>query len=240
MIGLTWDPPLEESKVDILGYRVSWDNGSRGTTWSVLRDGVTETAITIENLSMGRAYLFRVTAQNKIGYGTQSETVSIYAASVPGPPAAPKTSLDGTNVVVNWELPSFQGGSEVTGYRVLIETFTGDFVPEPENCDMSKSKARTCTIAVIKLTQGPFNLVVGQSIRAKVVAINIVGDSEPSLVGAGAILVTKPEAPFDLKIDASQTSASQIVVRWSEPNDGGKPISGYYLWIGLENAELVK
>ena len=205
-----------------------------------MRDDVTDTAITIENLSTGRAYLFRVTAQNKIGYGSKSEAVTIYAASVPGPPAAPKTSLDGTNVVVNWELPSFQGGSEVTGYRVLIETITGDFAPEPVNCDMSKSKASTCTISLIKLTQDPFNLVARQSIRAKVAAINIVGDSEPSLVGDGAILVTKPEAPFDLKIDASQTSASQIVVKWSEPDDGGKPISGYYLWIGLENAELVK
>ena len=107
-----------------------------------------DTAITLENLSMGRPYQFRVTALNRIGYGTVSETVIIYAASVPDPPAAPTTTLDGKTVLIDWELPTFQGGSQVTGYRVLIETITGDFVPEPENCDMSDSKVRTCAIPV--------------------------------------------------------------------------------------------
>jgi hypothetical protein len=44
----------------------------------------------------------------------------------------------------------------------------------------------------------PYNLPWGSSIYAKLYATNSYGDSETSEVGNGAVILTNPDAPFDL------------------------------------------
>jgi len=55
-----------------------------------------------------------------------------------------------------------------------------------------------CSIPISTLTNSPFNLMWGQSVRAKVIASNIVGDSLESFVGNGAKLTRKPDPPINL------------------------------------------
>lgn len=40
--------------------------------------------------------------------------------------------------------------------------------------------SRTCTIPVSVLKAAPFSLMTGTSVRAKVIAINVIGDSDES------------------------------------------------------------
>ena len=58
------------------------------------------------------------------------------------------------------------------------------------------SLAVTCSIPLTTLTSAPFNLVKGQSVRAKISAINYYGESDLSVVGRGAIIVYVPDAPI--------------------------------------------
>jgi hypothetical protein len=51
--------------------------------------------------------------------------------------------------------------------------------------------------------QAPFNHEWGASITAKVIAMNIYGDSEYSELGNGATIITYADAPTDLIEDLS-------------------------------------
>lgn len=64
------------------------------------------------------------------------------------------------------------------------------------------------------LTAVPFNLVLGDSIDATVVATNIYGDSEISVVGSGGNIVYVPDAPISLEDEPLITTASQIGLKW--------------------------
>lgn len=48
------------------------------------------------------------------------------------------------------------------------------------------------------LTAAPFNLPWSSSISAKVIAFNAYGDSLTSDAGNGAVIITYPDAPYDL------------------------------------------
>lgn len=57
---------------------------------------------------------------------------------------------------------------------------------------------RYCNVPVGVLRAHPFYLEWGASIYAKVSATNIIGTSEESAVGNGAIMLTVPDAPVSL------------------------------------------
>lgn len=56
------------------------------------------------------------------------------------------------------------------------------------------------------LRSAPYGFDWGDSIHAKVKATNIVGESEYSEVGNGAIILTIPDAPLNLVSVESETT----------------------------------
>lgn len=73
-------------------------------------------------------------------------------------------------------------------------------------CDGSLEAIRNslqCVIPILSLRSAPFNLVWGDSVHAKIVAVNIYGDSIDSEVGNGAIIITYPDAPLYLQENLS-------------------------------------
>ena len=74
----------------------------------------------------------------------------------------------------------------------------------------------------------PFNLSNSDKVNATVISINLLGDSDVSNVGNGAIIVTTPEAPTNLVKDHSLTTTNQVSFAWSAPeDDSGSSILGY-------------
>ena len=138
---------------------------------------ITETSFTVTGLITGEEYMFKVEARNAAGLGPESNIEFVIAASVPATPAAPTTTNDKTNIVIEWTAPD-NGGSEITGYevRILHKDGINDSV-ETNNCDMSASTLLTCTIPVKALIETPFLLNYGDYVEAKVAAINTVGIS---------------------------------------------------------------
>ena len=70
----------------------------------------------------------------------------------------------------------------------------------------------------------PWNLTAGTSIFAKVIAINVMGESPQSTGGNGAVLKLSvvPDAPKNLARDNANTWAGQITLTWSDgTSDGG-------------------
>ena len=59
-------------------------------------------------------------------------------------------------------------------------------------------------------------------------AINLIGDSDVSNVGGGAILPSTPGAPTNLVKNNSQITIDQVSFTWSAPeDDGGASILSY-------------
>lgn len=77
------------------------------------------------------------------------------------------------------------------------------------NCDGSQPQIisdLSCSIPISVLRASPFFLNWGQSVYAKVIAGNIVGDSDYSAVGNGAVILTVPDKPINLANVAAVTN----------------------------------
>lgn len=81
-------------------------------------------------------------------------------------------------VEIDWDQPA-NGGSPITAYQVVIRHNDGtSFTEDTVNCDGTDSSivsTRKCQIPVSVLRAAPYNLDWGDSIYAKVAAINAVG-----------------------------------------------------------------
>ena len=66
----------------------------------------------------------------------------------------------------------------------------------------------------------PFELPWGSSVYAKVIATNIFGNSMPSEAGFGAVIMTKPDKPVDIKEKQSMRTDS-VTVKVSATNAYG-------------------
>jgi hypothetical protein len=87
-----------------------------------------------------------------------------------------------------------------------------------------------CTLPISALQAAPFNLGLGESIYAKVIAYNVIGNSPDSTSGNGAVIsiVVAPDAPISLARDSTTTTTSQIGLTWSDgASDGGADVEDY-------------
>ena len=75
--------------------------------------------------------------------------------------------------------------------------------------------------------------------HAKVIAVNRLGESEASLPGSGAILITNPNAPHSLAEDFTQRTKSTIGFVWSTPtNTGGADIIDYKISAAIDSGDF--
>ena len=74
-----------------------------------------------DSIQVGETYLFRYKAKNIHCWSLWSASLSLIAASVPTEisPAA-VTFNEGTDVRLQWTLPSDDGGKPITQYSILI------------------------------------------------------------------------------------------------------------------------
>ena len=73
----------------------------------------------------------------------------------------------------------------------------------------------------------PYEIEWGASIFAKVIAINVAGNSLASNEGNGAVILTNPDPPTDVTNVAANTDGSNIGLSWNAAGDGGSPIIDY-------------
>jgi len=78
------------------------------------------------------------------------------------------------------------------------------------------------------LTAAPYSLTLGDSVFAKVVAINFYGESQVSDAGNGGTILYVPSAPVGLADNTAITTASVIGLTWNNGiSTGGSPIIDY-------------
>lgn len=85
-------------------------------------------------------------------------------------------------------------------------------------------------MSVQKLMLEPYNLAPGTSVFAHVKAMNVMGESEYSTAGNGAVLKLSvvPDAPTNVARDDAFTLGGQATITWQDgASDGGQPIDYY-------------
>jgi hypothetical protein len=108
-------------------------------------------------------------------------------------------------VVIDWKAPYDQiaaYGAPITRYRVLIRQKNLQY-RETDDCketDIDLIQNTQCIVQIATLRAEPYNLEHGMPIYAKIVAANIIGESEQSVEGTGSevFVPVVADAPISL------------------------------------------
>ena len=138
-VTLRWSTPDNSGGSAIVRYEYRWRE-SVGVFGDWVRVDPSERSATVPNLTNGREYVFEVRGVNALGYGDVETARATPAPSPPRPrprppgpgpgpvrqtvPSAPRnlTAVVGNGeVVLTWEAPASDGGSEITDYEYRID-----------------------------------------------------------------------------------------------------------------------
>jgi hypothetical protein len=140
------------------------------------------------------------------------------------------------DIVIQWNAPStdFMAdyGTELLHYTLMIQGVDEtSFYTELNNCDGSNPDVMSnqqCSIPISVLLGSPF--LLSDNVYAKVSASNVVGDSQYSDVGNGAIITMSypPDAPTNLLRNDASTTRTVLAFTWTDgASDGGQTILDY-------------
>ena len=125
-INLSWTPPLNNGGSVITGYKIEVSSNG-GTSWTDREANTNSTSTTYSHtgLSAGTTRHYRVSAINSVGTGaassTDNATTDDDATTVPGAPTSLSATASGsTRIDLDWDAPSSDGGSPITGYRIEV------------------------------------------------------------------------------------------------------------------------
>ena len=227
----------------MLSYHLEVDQAGGGTgPWTEVAGEGTDSLLlvhTVPGLTEGLMHYFRYRVRNVHGWSEEySPTQAVLLATVPVATAVARTSNSATDVVIDWDAPTFDGNAALLGYRVKIRDSSGLFQEETASCDGSGAgqatilSTRTCTIPMTSLTDAStFGLAEDDLIVAVVESLNTIGYSPTSPENtAGALVQVVPGAPPTAPTRGAATSDSQLVVEYATyADDGGSPILTYAL-----------
>ena len=202
----------------ITKYQYSTDGGS---TWADRTDsGTTASPLVITKLSSNTATSLSVNTSYSIKIRAYNSSSGIYSSAVSAStsnlvPNSP-TSVTGTrgdsSVVVNWTVPTDNGGSTITSY-------TATSSPGSFTCNVTGASTTSCTVT---------GLTNGTAYTFSVVATNSAGNSTSSTSSASVTPLTTPGAPTS--VSATSNANTQSVITWSSPvSNGGAAITNYLI-----------
>lgn len=179
VVRFTWTEGPSNGDRTVIDYRVIYDQSTED--FVTLAEGVLTTYYeTSISLIKGQIYTFKVQARNTVGYSVESNELGVLVAQVPDKPEAPTTTIDGDTVRIDWIIP-YDGSSPITGYIIIVQHNDGvTYTEETTHCnglEIAIIDNHSCNVLISDLIQAPYHRDWGASIYAKVIAINIIGNS---------------------------------------------------------------
>ncbi|XP_077374073.1 titin-like [Festucalex cinctus] len=217
---LHWNPPLHDGGASVSHYIVEKRETSR-VTWTGVDPHVESVSYKVTKLTPGREYIFRVCAVNKFGVGEFLESEPFIAQNPFKTPSAPSTpiasAVTGDSVMLTWERPETDGGSEIDGY--ILEKRDKDGVRWTK---CNKRRLNDLRFRCTGLTEGHYY-------QFRVSAENTAGVGAPSEASDYIKMCDAsypPGPPTNLKV--TDHSCSTVSLSWSKSiYDGGAPITGF-------------
>jgi titin len=206
---IAWNPPGFDGGVPVTSYTVLTYVGTDLQNGFSCTGSSTTRSCTIDGLTYGVAYNFKVSATNDRGTGENSNTSD--AITPIDPPTAPlnvtATSFENSRSTVSWTAPADFRGSAITSYVVTSES--GD----------STCNANSGTSCIVT------GLTNGREYRFTVVARNAAGSGDISSFTAWVTPSVVPTAPTVRSVTVGIASAT--VTATAPSSNGGAPITSY-------------
>ncbi|XP_017494185.1 PREDICTED: twitchin-like, partial [Rhagoletis zephyria] len=175
-VSLHWKPPKSDGGRKVTHYVVERKEvGSGGTNnWITASSVVRECSFTVQGLTEGGEYLFRVFAVNENGQSASAlEGENPVTPKLPfDPPSAPGvpevTAVGGDFVNLSWSKPESDGGARIQGYYV-------------EKREPGSGHWQRVNLALVHATQiNIAHLIEDREYEFRVFAVNEAGQSPPS------------------------------------------------------------
>ena len=214
-VTVSWTAPAANGcAISDYEVQVTTDNGA--TYSNFIHSPSDATTQTVNMLTNGTSYRFRVAAANCAGTATYS---SLSAAVVPNPVPSQTAGLtvstngQSNQLVLNWTAPN-NNGSAITDYLIQYSTDGGQ-TWQTYSDGVSSSTTATLT-----------GLTNGANYSFKVSAISAIGTGLASTSSASVPVVALPGAIASAP--TATASPGQIVLSWSAPaSNGGAAITDY-------------
>ncbi|GBO35254.1 Twitchin, partial [Araneus ventricosus] len=183
---IAWRPPLFDGGSKITNYVVERKETSH-SQWIVASSYCRELVFTVQGLTEGGEYLFRVMAVNENGQSQPLEGTNPIIAKLPyDKPSAPGvpvvTEVGGDFVNLSWEKPESDGGSRIQGYWVEKRE-VGTLAWQRVGPNLS-----------ITTQVNISNLIEDRQYEFRVFAVNEAGMSPPSS-NSTSVKIKDPNAP---------------------------------------------
>jgi fibronectin type 3 domain-containing protein len=209
-VALTWVPPSHDGGTPVRTYRV-WR--STASSAPVLVGSTRQTSLVDTSVADGVTYVYTVQARTAVGDSVPSAPVEAEPRAVLGVPGAP-TGLTATgqlgSAALGWTLPDFDGGTSLTGLRVLRSTVAGAAEPLVDLGPTATSFT-------------DHDVVVGVRYYYAVSALNAVGESPPSTQATAVPDSGEPTAPAL----SATAGAGTVDLAWTPTSHGAAPITRY-------------
>jgi large repetitive protein len=223
-VNLTWTAPDDDGGSAITDYVI--ERSSDGVEWTAVVDGEsTATTLTVDGLTDGTEYSFRVAAINTAGAGEWSASASTVLEGAPAAPGgltatvAPAPGVGAGQVLLSWTAPENTGTLMIVDYVIQRSTdgLTWTVVSDPMS---------TTTTSVVH------GLTNGTSYRFRVGAVNAAGGGAWSATARAAPRWT-PTAPISLRAAVAPTrgvGSGQVKLTWKLPHStNGAAVRDYLL-----------
>ncbi|KAM9851740.1 myomesin-3 [Aulostomus maculatus] len=222
---LQWKEPKE--KDDILGYYL-YCNETGTQEWKIVNNKpVKGTRFTAHGLKTGKEYMFRLKSVSRAGnsvYSNVSLPIVVKSALyVPSAPSAIALLLcTGSEMVLGWRAPAYNGGDPVRGYYLEKR--------EKGMTTWKEVNIKPVNERKIKVS----NLTSGSLYQFRVFAANVVGVGNPSEASEAFLCekwtMPEPGCPYDLEL--REVRDNSLVLLWQAPlYEGRGPVTGYLLEI---------
>ena len=214
-ITLYWNRP-ETGGNTITGYQVDWSaNGA--APWTPLRTTIsTVFQYQHSGLPPGTTRYYRVRALYSDGnYGPAGRAnARTLTTGIPGVPRNLTARADGPSVILNWDAPSSNGGSTITGYDVRV------------SADNAFTSSQTVTLTGDQTSYRHTGLTAGTTRYYRVRARNAAGEGDWTSTVSAITSAGTPGPPRDLTANAD--GAEAIELDWRAPSDAGSAaVTGY-------------
>lgn len=182
---LSWSPPLHNGGLKVTHYVIERKDISHNH-WIVVYSFCKETTFTVQGLTEGQEYLFRVMAVNENGMGPPLEGKNPIKAKAPfdapSSPGIPKIiEVGGDFVNLSWDKPESDGGSRIQGYWIDKR--------EAGSEAWQRVNMAICSPNQINIS----NLIEGRQYEFRVFAQNEGGLSVPS-ANSTSVKIVDPKA----------------------------------------------
>jgi fibronectin type 3 domain-containing protein/C1A family cysteine protease len=202
-VSLTWAAPLSNGGSTITSYKVF--RGALADASKQVQIGIATTpSFDDTRTTVGQTYYYSVKAVNTAGDSVASNVISVLVKGLPGAPNALTTQNFNRSIVLTWSVPTSNGYSPITGYKVYRSEASG-------------------TETFLTTTNGTnftdTGLVNGNAYYYRISAVNAMGegalgdevyDSPATVPAEPTVTVLSPSETVDLALSSWYSGISSI------------------------------